>query len=74
MTSSVYRDSKHRAMAMCVLGLLLCLSRAGSAGAAVVVGDARTGDQRWLDADPGLRAHYDAWAAARPMLAGDEPA
>jgi len=41
---------------------------------AVVVGDARTGDQRWLDADPGLRAHYDAWAAARPMLAGDEPA
>jgi hypothetical protein len=26
-------------MAMCVLGLLLCLSRAGSAGAAVVVGD-----------------------------------
>lgn len=41
---------------------------------AVVVGDARSGDQRWLDADPGLRAHYDAWAAARPMLAGDEPA
>jgi hypothetical protein len=39
MTSSVYRDTKHRAMAMCVLGLLLCLSRAGSAGAAVVVGD-----------------------------------
>jgi acetyltransferase-like isoleucine patch superfamily enzyme len=33
---------------------------------AVVVGDARQGDQRWLDAQPGLRAHYDAWAAARP--------
>ena len=33
---------------------------------AVVVGDARHGDQRWLDAEPGLRAHYDAWAAARP--------
>ena len=26
----------------------------------VVVGDARSGDQRWLDADPGLRAHYNA--------------
>jgi acetyltransferase-like isoleucine patch superfamily enzyme len=33
---------------------------------AVVVGDARTGDQRWLDAEPALRAHYEAWAAARP--------
>ena len=35
---------------------------------AVVVGDARSGDQRWLDAEPALRAHYDAWAAARPTV------
>ena len=34
---------------------------------AVVVGDARTGDQRWLDAEPALHAHYHAWAAARPV-------
>lgn len=33
---------------------------------AQVVGDARSGDQRWLDAEPALRAHHDAWAAARP--------
>ena len=33
---------------------------------AVVVGDARQGDQRWLDAEPALRTHYDAWAGARP--------
>jgi hypothetical protein len=38
MTSSVYRDSKHRGMAMCVLGLLLCLWWSESASA-VVVGD-----------------------------------
>ena len=29
---------------------------------AVVVGDARAGDARWLAAHPELRAHYDAWA------------
>ncbi|MBI3369910.1 MAG: acyltransferase [Burkholderiales bacterium] len=29
---------------------------------AQVVGDSRSGDQRWLDAHPELRAHYDAWA------------
>ena len=29
---------------------------------AVVVGDAREGDRRWLDAHPELRAGYDAWA------------
>ena len=39
MTSSVYRDLKHWAMAMYVLGLLFFLSWAGSTGAAVVVGD-----------------------------------
>lgn len=33
---------------------------------AVVVGDARLGDTRWLDADPALRQHHDAWAGARP--------
>ncbi len=33
---------------------------------AVVVADARDADQRWLDADPGLRAHYEAWAGTRP--------
>ena len=33
---------------------------------AAVVGDARQGDQRWLDADPTLRAHYEAWAGTRP--------
>ena len=33
---------------------------------AVVVGDARDGDQRWLDAEPALRQHYEAWASARP--------
>lgn len=32
---------------------------------AVVVGDSRDGDRRWLDAHPELRAHYDAWAGAR---------
>ena len=32
---------------------------------AVVVGDAREGDRRWLDEHPELRAHYDAWAAGR---------
>ncbi len=32
---------------------------------AVVVGDAREGDRRWLDEHPELRAHYDAWAAER---------
>ncbi|MES2715852.1 MAG: acyltransferase [Pseudomonadota bacterium] len=34
---------------------------------AQVVGDARQGDQRWLDAEPALRTHYDAWAGARPQ-------
>ena len=33
---------------------------------AVVVGDARQGDLRWLDAEPALRQHYEAWAIARP--------
>ena len=33
---------------------------------ALVVGDARHGDQRWLDAEPALRQHYAAWAMARP--------
>ncbi len=37
---------------------------------AVVVGDARSGDQRWLDAEPALRAHYAAWAGARPPADG----
>lgn len=32
---------------------------------AVVVGDSRDGDRRWLDAHPELRAHHDAWAGAR---------
>jgi acetyltransferase-like isoleucine patch superfamily enzyme len=29
---------------------------------AVVVADAREGDERWLAEQPGLRAHYEAWA------------
>ena len=29
---------------------------------AVVVGDSRDGDARWLAEHPALRAHYDAWA------------
>ncbi len=29
---------------------------------AVVVGDSRDGDARWLEAQPELRAHYEAWA------------
>lgn len=32
---------------------------------AVVVGDSREGDRRWLDSNPDLRAHYDAWAGNR---------
>lgn len=36
---------------------------------AQVVGDARQGDQRWLDAEPALRVHYEAWAASRPETA-----
>ena len=41
---------------------------------ALVVGDARAGDRRWLAADPALAASYDAWAgpgAAARLLAGD---
>jgi acetyltransferase-like isoleucine patch superfamily enzyme len=29
---------------------------------AVVVGDSRDGDRRWLEAHPDLRSHYEAWA------------
>ena len=29
---------------------------------AVVVGDTRDGDAKWLAEHPELRAHYDAWA------------
>ena len=36
---------------------------------AVVVGDAREGDAKALDADPALRAHYEAWAGARDAAA-----
>lgn len=32
---------------------------------AVVVGDSREGDRRWLQAHPELRAHLDAWAGER---------
>ncbi len=32
---------------------------------AVVVGDSRDGDRRWLEAHPELRPHHDAWAGAR---------
>lgn len=32
---------------------------------AVVVGDSRDGDRRWLETHPELRRHYDAWAAGR---------
>mgnify|MGYP000476367206 CR=1 FL=1 len=32
---------------------------------AVVVGDSREGDGRWLETHPELRRHYDAWAAGR---------
>ena len=32
---------------------------------AAVVGDAREGDRRGLDAHPALRAHHDAWAGDR---------
>ena len=32
---------------------------------AVVVGDSREGDRRWLETHPELRRHYDAWAAGR---------
>jgi acetyltransferase-like isoleucine patch superfamily enzyme len=32
---------------------------------AQVVGDARDGDRSWLDRQPELRAHYEAWAGAR---------
>ena len=35
---------------------------------ATVVGDSRDGDARWLDAQPALRAHYDAWAAVADRL------
>lgn len=56
-----------------------CIVRAGSAlrgdypahsliagNPAGVVGDARQSDLRWLDAEPALRQHYEAWAGARP--------
>ena len=41
---------------------------------AVVVGDARAGDARWLAAQPGLRAAYEAWAgpAASPEATPDQ--
>lgn len=32
---------------------------------AVVVGDSREGDARWLEAQPELRPHYEAWAGPR---------
>ena len=32
---------------------------------AVVVGDSREGDRRWLETHPERRRHYDAWAAGR---------
>lgn len=34
---------------------------------AVVVGDSRDGDHRWLDAHPELRARYEAWAGRREL-------
>ena len=37
---------------------------------AVVVGDARQGDQRWLADHPELRSAYEAWAGVRPA---DDP-
>ena len=40
---------------------------------AVVVGDARAGDARWLAAHPGLRAHYEAWAGAAASRPGGPP-
>ncbi len=42
---------------------------------AVVVGDARDGDARWLVRHPDLRAGYDAWAgpADAPEAAGPAP-
>ena len=36
---------------------------------AVVVGDARQGDARWLADQPALRAHYEAWAGAAAAAA-----
>ena len=44
----------------------LVVANDGALRPALVVGDASAGDHRWLDAEPALRAHYDAWAAARP--------
>ena len=41
--------------------------RVAAGNPAQVVGDARAGDQRWLDAEPALRSHYEAWASARPV-------
>lgn len=32
---------------------------------AVVVGDSREGDARWLEAQPELRPHYEAWTGPR---------
>jgi hypothetical protein len=46
-------------------GVAFCHGSAGSAHAFLKLFE-RTGDQRWLDAEPALRAHYDAWAAVRP--------
>ena len=40
---------------------------------AQVVGDARDGDQRWLDAEPALRTHYQAWVRASGPSAGPLP-
>jgi len=41
---------------------------------AVVVGDARQGDARWLADQPALRAHYEAWAGAAAAAADAAPA
>lgn len=34
---------------------------------AVLVGDSRDGDRRWLEAHPELQADYDAWAGGRGL-------
>ena len=40
---------------------------------AVVVGDARQGDARWLADQPALRAHYEAWAGTAAKVGGPPP-
>lgn len=36
---------------------------------AIVVGDSRDADRRWLDRHPELRPHYEAWAGALAQVA-----